>query len=86
MAIGPIFLLLNIGGINSQIIYSENTENQLDRGLFLRELALELMKPQAQIRRSVSNLPLKLRNSVKQLVGVEEENQTNMLQVLYLFM
>lgn len=67
------YCLLNIAGINSQIIYSANTEKNLQRRMFLRELALELMKPQALSRLSIPNLPLKLRDSIKQLVGVEDQ-------------
>lgn len=67
------YCLLNIAGINSQIIYTANTENKIERRIFLRELALELMKPQAETRLSIPNLPLKLRDSIKQLVGVEEK-------------
>lgn len=67
------FCILNIGGINSQIIYTANTEHKVERRIFLKDLALQLMKPHAQTRLSVPNLPVNLRTSVQKLVGTEEQ-------------
>lgn len=68
----PLTVFYCLLNINCQIIHSANTNRKVECRKFPRELALELMKLQAQIRLSVPNLTLNLRESIKQLVGVEE--------------
>lgn len=51
------FTLLNVGGINSQIIYNGNTELVEARRLFLKNLALDLMKAQLMNRAQFSKMP-----------------------------
>lgn len=75
------FCLLNIGAINSQIIYFANTNDKLDRRLYLKTLAIELMKPFVLSRMSVQNLPIHLKKAMQKFVGVTEEEPSTSASV-----
>lgn len=64
--------MLDIGGINSQIIHKDNTEIIEDRRMFLKNLAQELMKPHLVYRASVMSLPFKMRQRIRELAGIPE--------------
>lgn len=70
------FCLLNIGGINSQIIYYANTNDKLPRRIYLKQLATMLMKPFVLSRLSIPTLPNDLKISMRKFAGVTEEQPT----------
>ena len=50
--------LLNIGGINTKIVYNLNNGNDMNRNDFLRNLSLELITPLKQIQNQSLATPL----------------------------
>lgn len=63
------FSLMNIAGINSQIIYRENTGKILSRREFLKNLGNELTKPFMINRLQQPNLSISLRQQIIKLSG-----------------
>ncbi|KAL4088632.1 hypothetical protein QTP88_023721 [Uroleucon formosanum] len=63
------FSLMNIAGINSQIIYRENTGKTLSRREFLKNLGNELTKPFMIYRLQQPNLSISLRQQIIKLSG-----------------
>jgi hypothetical protein len=56
------FRILDIAGINSQVIFvSNNPDTKIVRRLFLRGLGLELLKPQVAKRVTTKNVPRSIR-------------------------
>lgn len=66
------FNLLNIAGINSQIIYTMNTDGKSTRRNFLLSLALELVKPQMMKRIHIKNIPREIRERTKIFLNYSE--------------
>ncbi|KAJ8945779.1 hypothetical protein NQ318_013135 [Aromia moschata] len=70
--------MLNIAGINSQIIFSANNpKTNLARRNFLRELANGLIRPHLQRRACKTNLPRSLKIRLQELFGTDQEAQQN---------
>ncbi|XP_046404918.1 piggyBac transposable element-derived protein 4-like [Ischnura elegans] len=64
------FRILNIAGINAQVIYmSNNAERKLVRRLFLREVGRELVHAQIRKRATCNSVPRSLREKVLKLSG-----------------
>jgi len=63
------FSLMNIAGINSQIIYRENTGKILSRREFLKNLGNELTKPFMINRLQQPNLSISLRQQIIKMSG-----------------
>lgn len=61
--------LLNLGTINSHIIYKTNTGTTIARRIFIAELAKELVKPHLLKRATLENLPIPLRQSIRNITG-----------------
>lgn len=68
--------LLNIAGINSQIIYFSNTNNKVLRRLYLTDLAKQLSKPHIIRRSKVTSLSIPLRQKMKNILGHEASAPT----------
>lgn len=68
------FSVLNIAGINSQIIYKENTDHLLLRRFFLKQIALTLTRPHIIRRSEVNTLQKRLRNQIARFVPPEQQN------------
>lgn len=68
------FSILNIAGINSQIIYKENTGQLLFRRTFLKEIALAMTRPHIIRRSEVNTLQKPLRNQIARFVPSEYQN------------
>lgn len=66
------FSILNISGINAQIIYKANTQNLMERSLFLKEIGLELVKPDIMRRASMENISIDLKFKIKQFIPVPD--------------
>lgn len=66
------FQLINISGINSQIIYNRSDTEALPRRLFLKQLSLQLMKPHLENRLQCQNLPTDIKILIKKHVDVEQ--------------
>lgn len=66
------FSMLDIGGINSQIIHKTNTDILQDRRIYLKQLSQELMKPHLVTRSSVPYLPISLRSRITQTLKIPE--------------
>lgn len=64
------FSLLNIAGINSQIIYKSNTNIIIPRRKFLKQLGQELCKPHLIRRQSITTLSILLRQQITRFSGV----------------
>ncbi|KAH9637284.1 hypothetical protein HF086_006928 [Spodoptera exigua] len=62
------FSILNITGINAQIIYKANTKTLIERRTFLKEVALELVKPHISRRICVENISSDLKFLMKRFV------------------
>lgn len=67
------YALLNIGGINANIIYLANTGVQTNRRKFLKALSKELCMDHLRRRALQENLPRQLKVQIKKLAGVEEQ-------------
>ena len=65
------FSLLNIGGINSQLIYQENINRIIKRRVYLRTLAMDLVKSQ-QMKRLERNVPAQIKTSIRKQLGITE--------------
>lgn len=61
------FSLLNIGGINSQIIYNGNTQINITRRVYLAQLAQALVRQHLERRVSLSNLSVGLRQKIRRV-------------------
>lgn len=64
--------ILNIAGINSQIVYADH--NILRRN-FLRQLSSELIRPYLVRHASMSNTPRSLKVRLQELCNVETSNE-----------
>ncbi|KAJ8937071.1 hypothetical protein NQ314_012043 [Rhamnusium bicolor] len=53
--------LMNIAGINSQIIYNSNNDSKLPRRMFLESLAFELVQPHLKRRSDLLSLPRQIK-------------------------
>ena len=62
------FSILNIAGINAQIIYKANTKTLIVRRTFLKEVALELVKPHILRRICMENISSDLKFLMKRFV------------------
>lgn len=69
------FQLLNIAGINSQILYNAANINnpQKYRRVFLKELSLALMRPHLSERAEIQSLPLDLKMFLKKYKNVQDD-------------
>lgn len=66
------FTILNIAGINSQIIYKENTGIIITRRDYLKQLALQLIQPHIQRRSTFQNISYPLQQVIKRFVPESE--------------
>ena len=64
-----VFTLINICGINSQIIYESNSKDNMVRRKFLQNLGLELVKPFMEERANVKHLPRGLKEKLRNVYG-----------------
>lgn len=70
------FSLMNIAGINSQILYYENTNKVIPRRLFLKELGKELTKNHMTRRLKIPTLSFTLRQNIMKLTGYKSNEET----------
>lgn len=69
------FSMLNISGVNSYIVHKANNNEPIgERRVFLKELALSLVKPHLVNRSKIQNIPLTLRTTIARIAGVPLEN------------
>lgn len=73
------FQLINIAGLNSQILYNSiHAENPVRRRLFLKSLALELMKNHLEERAQLASLPSDVKSILsKYRKRTREESEDN---------
>lgn len=70
------FSLLNIAGINSQVIYLANTQTDIRRRLFLKTLALGLLAEHREQRATSTSLPRELQMKLKrQATSIQGEHK-----------
>lgn len=69
------YALMNIGGINAQIIYQENTKNKITRLQFLKALGKELMQENVKIRATIPAVRLQVKSMIKKYFDVQETIQ-----------
>ena len=70
------FNMLNIAGINAQVIFSANNpDTDIRRRFFLRKMANGLIAPHLQRRASMTNLPRALKFRLQEMVGAEAADQ-----------
>lgn len=68
------YRLLDIAGINGQVIFtSNNIDVNQPRRLFLKEIGSAMVKPQAARRSSQMNIPKQIRQSAKKIGEVVQE-------------
>ncbi|CAG5023366.1 unnamed protein product [Parnassius apollo] len=70
------FSVMNIAGINSQIIYNANTEQLMLRRGYLKEIAMELVKQYMITRSSIDTLNIPLRNKISSFVPAEQASSS----------
>lgn len=63
--------LLDVAGINSQIIYKLNTGNMLERRKYLRELSMQLTQPLLKSRLHTPGLSTSLQEEVRGQLGLQ---------------
>lgn len=63
------FSMLNIAGINSEIVYEANKKCRMNRRKFLKSLANSLILPQLERRRDIVSLPITIKNRIKEISG-----------------
>jgi len=69
-SLAGFFYMLNISGINSQIIYIANNPNiKIQRRIYLRNLAIELIKPAIAKRAASTCLPREIRIKAARISG-----------------
>ena len=69
------YLLLNVNGISSQIIFQANTDSQHIRRDYLKLLSLDLVRWHMQYRSTIEKFPLQLKERIRKFTGVPEEIQ-----------
>lgn len=72
------YSLLNISGINSQVIHAANTSEKILRRKFLEGLALSLIEPHLKVRVQLTNLPKTIRLRISEICKIplpQEEAQ-----------
>ncbi|EFN89668.1 hypothetical protein EAI_10628 [Harpegnathos saltator] len=76
------FALLDVAGMNAQVLYnvSRRESPHKYRRVFLKNLALALLKPQLQERAKIKTLPLNIRAVILHQVGDCEGNQHELEQ------
>jgi hypothetical protein len=67
------FSLMNIAGINSQIIYRENTGNVITRRNYLRSLGRDLAKEFMINRLAIPTLSIQLRSTIMKITGIKKQ-------------
>lgn len=67
------FSLMNIVGINSQIIYRENTGNVITRRNYLGRLDRELPKEFMINRLNIPTLSIQLRSTIMKITGIKKQ-------------
>ncbi|KAB0805147.1 hypothetical protein PPYR_02117, partial [Photinus pyralis] len=66
--------LLNVAGINSQVVYvSNNPDKKILRRRFLRQLGNDLVKPHLQVRSAMINIPRTLKLRLQEITGMNIE-------------
>lgn len=74
------YTLLNVAGINSQVIYCcNNPNNNLLRRQFLRELANVLIRPHLEVRASMLNLPSTIKSRLAEICEIQDDNVEQVL-------
>ena len=68
------FSMMNIAGINSQIIYKANSEKLMLRREYLKEIAMVLVKQYMITRSSIDTLNIPLRNQIARFVPGEQSS------------
>ncbi|CAI6376024.1 unnamed protein product [Macrosiphum euphorbiae] len=68
-----LFSLMNIAGINSQIIYRENTGNVITCRNYLRSLGRELAKEIMINRLAIPTLSIQLRSTIMKITGIKKQ-------------
>lgn len=74
------FSLMDLVGINSQIIYSENTGTELSRKSFLTEIVKNLTKPFMIKRVTIPQLSTPLRMTIKQILNISNKEVSVIVQ------
>jgi hypothetical protein len=62
------YALLNVAGINTQVIFASNVETQMRRREFLESLAMDLMKEHRGDRAACSHVFKELRTKLKEWI------------------
>ncbi|KAJ8927264.1 hypothetical protein NQ314_020265 [Rhamnusium bicolor] len=70
------YTMLNVARINAHVIFtSNNPETKILKRNFLRELAHNLIRPYLQRRVPLTNIPRSLQIRLKEVCGIEKDNQ-----------
>lgn len=68
------YALLNVGGLNSFIVFKKNTGNEvMKRRVFLRELSRELCKEQMLSRLDILSIPTQVKRRLREILHVEDQ-------------
>lgn len=76
MASDSIFYLLNITGINSQIVFKSNTDIVIPWRKFFKQLGKDLCKPHLIRRQSIPILSIPLIQQITRFTGVISSPKT----------
>jgi hypothetical protein len=69
------YALLNVAGINAQVIFASNIETQMKRWQFLKSLAMDLMKEHRGERTACSHFSRELLTKLSDGSHLQQENQ-----------
>jgi hypothetical protein len=70
------YALMNIGGINSQIIYQANTKNKISRLQFLKTLGRELMEKHVKCRITIPAVRIEIKSSIRKYFNVQPPQES----------
>lgn len=74
------YFLLDIVGINAQIIYEGNSSEKSVRRTFLTEQGISLDKNHIQTRSTIVTLPKELRTKIRMILGQPERQPQELLR------
>lgn len=66
------YSILNIAGLNSQIIFQENTQIKMSRLSFLKNLSRQLMEDQLKYRMTLDMLPRTIKFKIRQYCNTQD--------------
>lgn len=74
------YCMLDIIGVNSYVIYSENTKSKIKRRVFLKELGLSLIEPFMRLRYEKKNVHRPIKILISRFLKINKEIPNNKIK------